>query len=180
MPIMKKASFITRMINTISRSLGLIAICILVMMMILTVLDVFLRRVFNSPIPFSLELVEFMMVLTGFLGLAWCAMSESHIRVDLIVSRMSARARGIIDSLCYLAGFGISVIIAWQSVTESLAIREMHTESPVLGIPKYPFYLVVAAGFAALALSMLILLARRIQVASAPFDAFEKTSWGDR
>ena len=166
MPIMKKAPFITRTINTISKSLGLIAICILVMMMILTVLDVFLRRVFNSPIPFSLELIEFMMVLTGFLGLAWCATSGSHIRVDLIVSSMPARARGIIDSLCYLAGFGMSVIIAWQSVMECMAIREMHTESPVLGIPKYPFYLVVAAGFAALALSVLILLARSLKEAS--------------
>ena len=145
--------------------MGFIAICILVAMMILTVLDVFLRRVFNSPIPFSLELVEFMMVLTGFLGLAWCAMSESHIRVDLIVSRMPTRARGIIDSLCYLAGFGISVIIAWRSVMECLAIRKLHTESTVLGIPIFPFYLVVAAGFAALALAILILLARSLKEA---------------
>ena len=145
--------------------MGFIAVCILVAMMILTVLDVILRRVFNSPIPFSLELVEFMMVMTGFLGLAWCAMSESHIRVDLIVSKMPTRVRGIIDSLCYLAGFGISGIIAWRSVMECLAIRKLHTESTVLGIPIFPFYLVVAAGFAALALAILILLARSLKEA---------------
>jgi len=166
MPTMKKTHFIKRTINSISRGMGFIAICILVAMMILTVLDVFLRRVFNSPIPFSLELVEFMMVVTGFLGLAWCAMSGAHIRVDLIVSRMPARAQGIIDSLCYLAGFGISAIIAWRSVMESLAIRKLHTESTVLGIPIFPFYWVVAAGFAALALSILILLARSLKEAA--------------
>lgn len=161
----KKAHAIEKTINSISRGMGFIAICILVAMMILTVIDVFLRRVFNSPIPFSLELVEFMMVLTGFLGLAWCAMSESHIKVDLIMSSMPRRAQGIIDSLCYLAGLGISGIIAWRSVMESLAIRKLHTESSVLGIPIFPFHLVVAAGFGALALSILILLAKSLKEA---------------
>ena len=165
MPTIEKSNVLSRIIHSISRGMGLIAICILVAMMILTVLDVFLRRVFNSPIPFSIELVEFMMVFTGFLGLAWCAMSESHIRVDLIVSRMPTRAQGIIDSLCYLAGFGICGIIAWRSVMESLAIRKLHTESSVLGIPIFPFYLVVAAGFAALALAILISLARSLKEA---------------
>jgi TRAP-type C4-dicarboxylate transport system permease small subunit len=165
MPTTERSNVISRIIQSISRGMGFIAICVLVAMMLLTVLDVFLRRVFNSPIPFSLELVEFMMVLTGFLGLAWCAMSESHIRVDLIVSKMPARVRGIIDSLCYLAGLGISGIIAWRSVMECQAIRKLHTQSAVLGIPIYPFYLVVAAGFAALALAILILLVRSLKEA---------------
>jgi TRAP-type C4-dicarboxylate transport system permease small subunit len=165
MPTKKKVHAIERTINSICRGMGLVAICVLVAMMILTVLDVFLRRVFNSPIPFSLELVEFMMVLTGFLGLAWCALSGSHIRVDLIMSIMPKRAQGIIDSLCYLAGLGISGIIAWRSVMESLAIKQLHTHSTVLGIPIFPFHLVVAAGFAALTLSILILLVRSIKEA---------------
>lgn len=165
MPPEKKTPVPSRVIHSISRGLGLIAICVLVVMMILTVLDVFLRRVFNSPIPFSIELIEFMMVFTGFLGLAWCAKSDSHIRVDLIVSKMPTRAQGIIDSLCYLAGFGICGIIAWRSVMESLAIQELHTESSVLGIPIFPFYLVVAAGYAALSLSILISLARSLKEA---------------
>ena len=161
----ENTNIIDRAVKSISRGFGIIAIFILVLMMLFTVTDVILRKIFNTPIPGGLELIEFMMIFTGFLGLAWCALSGMHIRVDLVVSKMSRRTQGIIDSLCHFTGISMSIIIAWRSILEGLATRQLHTESAVLAIPIFPFYFVLATGFAVLGLSILILLLRALKEA---------------
>ena len=142
--------------------MGIIAIGTLVAMMLFTVANVVLRAFFNRPIPGDAELIEIGMVCTGFLGVAWCALKEKHIRVDLLVSFLPKRAQYIIDVLGYLAVLGASIVIAWQSIVEGLANRQMHRLSPSLEIPIFPFYWVTSLGYAVLCLALLVLIARSI------------------
>lgn len=143
--------------------MGIIAIGTLVAMMLFTVANVVLRAFFNRPIPGDAELIEIAMVCTGFLGVAWCAIKGKHIRVDLLVSFFPKRAQCIIDVLGYLAVLGASTIIAWRSVVEGLANRQMHRLSPSLEIPIFPFYWVTSLGYAVLCLAILVLIARSIR-----------------
>ena len=131
-------------------------------MMLFTVANVVLRAFFNSPIPGDVELIEIAMICTGFLGVAWCALKGKHIRVDLLVAYFPKRAQYIIDVLGYLAILGASTIIAWQSIVEGLANREIHRASPSLEIPIFPFYWVMSLGYAVLCLAIFVLLARSI------------------
>lgn len=131
-------------------------------MMLFTVANVVLRAFFNSPIPGDVELIEIAMICTGFLGVAWCALKGKHIRVDLLVAYFPKRAQCIIDALGYLAVLGASTIIAWQSIVEGLANREIHRASPSLEIPIFPFYWVMSLGYAVLCLAIFVLLARSI------------------
>lgn len=131
-------------------------------MMLFTVANVVLRAFFNSPIPGDVELIEIAMVCTGFLGVAWCAIQVKHIRVDLLVSLLPKRAQCIIDVLGYLAVLGASTIIAWQSVVEGLANREMKRASPSLEIPIFPFFWITSLGYAVLCLVLVVLIARSI------------------
>jgi TRAP-type C4-dicarboxylate transport system permease small subunit len=150
-------------IYSLSRFLGIIAIVILVAMMLFTVLNVVLRAFFNRPIPGDVELIEIAMVCTGFLGLAWCAVKERHIRVDLLVQFFPKRAQGIIDTIGYIGALGACVIIAWQSINEGLANREMETATASLNIPIFPFYWVTAAGYSLLCFALLVLIVRAIR-----------------
>lgn len=152
-------------IDAISRVLGIISIVFLLAMMLLTVSDVVLRKFFNSPIFGSVELIEIMMVITGFLGLAWCALKGGHIKVDLIVESMPRRWQGIIDSFIYILSFGICIILAWRSISESNFIREMNNTTPSLDIPLFPFYYVLTAGFTMLSLTILVLLVKSVKKA---------------
>ena len=152
-------------IDSISRVMGIISIVFLLAMMLLTVSDVFLRKFFNSPILGSVELVEIMMVITGFFGMAWCAMRGGHIKVDLIVGSMPRRLQGIIDGCIFILSFGICAILAWRSVLESKFIREMNNTTPSLDIPLFPFYYVLTVGFSALCLAILVLIIKSIRKA---------------
>jgi len=160
MGIIKIAQCARNRINGLSRFLGIIAIVILVAMMLFTVINVILRSFFNHPIPGDVELIEVAMVCTSFLGLAWCAIKERHIRVDLLVQFFPQKAQGIVELLGYIGALGASIIISWQSVNEGLANKEMNRLTASLGIPVYPFYFITAVGFGALSLALLVLIIR--------------------
>jgi TRAP-type C4-dicarboxylate transport system permease small subunit len=150
-------------VYNLSRALGIIAIVILVAMMLFTVLNVVMRAFFNRPIPGDVELIEIAMVCTGFLGLAWCAIKEKHIRVDLLVQFFPKRGQAIVDIIGYLGALGACVIIAWQSINEGLANKGLETASASLEIPLYPFYWVTAAGYVLLCLALLVLIVRAVK-----------------
>lgn len=137
---------------------GLFAAVILAMMMMLTVIDVFLRYFFNSPISGSSEYIEYLMVGTGFLGLAWCALKGAHVKVDLIVGKLSERSQTIADIINYIVILGLSALLAWRSFAESMATRQLHSRSFITGVEQYPFYLLVTLGCLLLFLAALILL----------------------
>lgn len=160
------ARWVEEKIGALSRFLGIIAIGILLAMMLFTVVNVFLRAVFNRPIPGDVELIEIAMVCTSFLGLAWCAIKEKHIRVDLLVASFPKRAQAIIDGVGYGAALVTCIVISWQSVVEGIANREINRLSASLGIPVYPFYWVTALGFAVLCMALLVLIARAVRKAA--------------
>jgi TRAP-type C4-dicarboxylate transport system permease small subunit len=154
------SQFIESKINLMSRVLGITAICVLVVMMLFTVLNVVMRAFFNSPIPGDVELIEVGMVCVSFLGLAWCAVKGMHIRVDLVVTFLPKRIQNIIDSFGYLIGLGIFILLAWRSFLEGVSNRGLHNLSATLGFPIFPFYWVTALGYAVLCLAVLILMVR--------------------
>jgi TRAP-type C4-dicarboxylate transport system permease small subunit len=163
MNFMKIVHFFERSIFTLNRTMGIVGIVMLVIMMLFTVLDVFLRAFFNNPIPGDVELIEMLMVCVGFLGLAWCAMRGMHIKVDLLVSFLPKRTQSVLDSFCYVIAFCICAVVVRQSIVEGFANREMNNLSPTLEIPVYPLYWVLAFGYAILCLALLVLLARSIK-----------------
>ena len=144
---------------------GVVAVVVLVCMMMLTVCDVFLRYFFSRPIMASSELTEYMMVIVGFLGLAWCALKGMHIKVNLIVGRFSESAQGIINAINSIVILGLCVIIALQSFSEGMIAREVGQASEISGIPYYPFYLVIVFGYILMFFVMIPLLVQAIKKA---------------
>ena len=162
MQIKKMGQFIENKIYALSRIMGIIAIAVLVAMMLFTVLDIFLRAFFNSPIPGDVEIIERSMVCVGFFGLAWCAMRGMHIKVDLVVGFLPKRVQDIIDSFNYLLGFGVCIFFTLYSFLEGIANKEMNSVTAILRVPLFPFYWFVTFSYAVLCLAILVLLARSL------------------
>ena len=153
-------------ITQTSEVFGVVAVVVLVCMMMLTVCDVCLRYFFNRPIMASAEITEYMMVIVGFLGLAWCAVKGMHIKVHLIVGRFSEKAQGIVDTINHIIIIGLCVLIASKSFTESMGAREMGRASEITDIVHYPFYLLIVLGYILLFFVMISLLVRAINKAA--------------
>lgn len=68
---------------------------------------------FDSPIPGSLELTEFLLGIIVFLTLAYCAIEGGHIVVDVVVSRFLQRTQASIGAIVYFCSAGMLGLISW-------------------------------------------------------------------
>lgn len=150
-------------IEVLSRISGMVAMGVLLLMMLLTVADVFLRAVFNRPIIGATEITEQMMVAVAFLGFGWCALQGRQIKVDLLVSRYRPGTRRGVDIGVTLAGMALIGVICWRTLVTTLMVHRLGITCAFIGIPKYPFYALAACGWAVLFLAMACLLIKNIQ-----------------
>lgn len=156
------ALFLEDKIEKLSRYLGFMAIAFLFIMMVFTVLDIILRATISKPIQGDIEIIEMMMIGTGFLGLAWCATLNMHIKVDLLVSHFNARSRRIIDAFNYIIALCLCTVFTWRSYTEGFFIKDMNKTTELLEVPVYPFYWVIAFSYIVLCLVIITKLIRTI------------------
>jgi TRAP-type C4-dicarboxylate transport system permease small subunit len=145
-----------------SRVMNIVAMIALVLMMLLTVADVLMRTLFSLPILDSPQFTQYLMVCVVFFGLAWCAAKGRHIKVDLIVSHFPSKTQEIFDSITYLLGLGICVIMTWRSLLETFVAYRYNAATTVLEIPAYPFHIILTFGIAVLCLVMLTQLVQHI------------------
>lgn len=148
---------IERAIRAFIEGCGMAATFVLIAMMLMTVIDVLLRYFFGRPIIGGTEISSAMMVCVVFLGIAWCALKGEHITVDIIASRLSKRARVILDSIDHMVTLVLGLLIATQSFSQAMFAREMELKSLMLGIPRYPFLIIAAFGFLLLSIATIIL-----------------------
>ncbi len=129
------------------------AVC-LVGMSVLTCVDV-VGRFFKHPVFGSVELVSFMGVLVVALALPFTHQSNGHIGVELIVRKLSARKRALIDACTGLLGFVLFVLISWRMVVYGIIMKQSGQVSMNLQLPEYLIVLIVA--FCCMVLSATIL-----------------------
>jgi len=140
----------------LSKLMSRVAMVILFFMMGLTVIDVFMRKVFSNSILGSVELTEYMLVILIFLSLAETEVTEGHVKVDLIMGRFGERAQALADAITQGICFLLSGLITWSGVAYAVRMKASGEVSQDLWIPKFPFVYVVAVGCGILSLILLI------------------------
>ncbi|HHT47440.1 MAG TPA: TRAP transporter small permease [Firmicutes bacterium] len=131
---------------------------VLISLMLLTIADVALRFFLKKPIIGTHEIIVSMMICIGFLGLAWVALIDRHIKVDLLVDKFPFKAQKCINYLNYLLVGFVSAVLAVESFNRSLVMRQLGAASERLNIPQYPFYLIVSIGYFLLLLTIVVIL----------------------
>lgn len=136
------------------RLLALIAGVCLLLLMIFTVIDVFLRYVFNAPFRSVLEFTEFMMALIVFLGIAYCGWTGGHISVDVFAKWLDRPGLKFLPAVLAFVGAALFALIAYRSTLETIATIDQF--SNLLRWPHYPFRFTVAFGSLMLAIVLFL------------------------
>jgi len=155
--LIKVANFLDKALPRVSFRVTNLGVIVLMAMVLLIVSDVVLRRFFNSPLSFTLEVVEVMLAVVVFFAVAYTATQRSHVSIDVLVSRFPLRAQKIIDVVIHIISIGLFSFVGWRSIAYGMHLWEIGLSTGVLGIPHYPFAFVVAFGSFLLAV---VLLAR--------------------
>jgi len=135
------ATYLTKFVEPLARSINVIATSILTFMVFFVVTDVMLRFFLRSPIMGSLEWVRYMLAIVVFWGGAYCQLQKRMVRIDIVVSRLPKSAQPVIDSITFIFSILVTSLITWQTVLHS--IGTYHTKEIPPGITILPVWPVI-------------------------------------
>ena len=120
----------------------------LVVMIAVTLLDVFLRYIFNNPIRGSYDLVESMLVVFVFNGMSTAFLQRRNIVIDLIDS---FAPRAVVVALIRISDVLAVVtlaLFAYAMITPAMQALSYDDRKLELGLPLYILWAVALLGIA--------------------------------
>ena len=154
-------------INIAARSLGVISALALCIMMFGTSIDVVARQIFDHPIPGIFEGVGLLLAVIVFFSLGYAQIERSHIKMEIIVSRLPLKAQKVFDFLAYLVSAVFLTLLFWYSMQQairSISIREF--EMGLINIPIYIFRPAIPIGSAVFLIVVLLQMYRLFKAKS--------------
>ncbi len=150
------------MVGATAKHLNRFAAAILFCMMLLTVADVFLRKMYSYSIIGTVEATEFMLAAIIFLSLSRAEILDKHIRADFFLARFSGRTKKWI-AVCtlFLAGT-ITMLLSWSAFSYARMMRLSGEVSQDLLLPVHPVVFLVGIGFVMLVLVFFVKLLRQL------------------
>lgn len=114
----------------------------------LTVLDVFLRYVFNAPIFGAWDVSKLMLLMAFALSVAYSARTGGQVSVELLEGLVPPRVLRATEILVRVLGAIMLALLAWRLAAAGLTAAEYGEASAALTIPFGPFYFILAFGMA--------------------------------
>lgn len=84
-------------------------------LMVLAVISVGGRQMFNQPLPGYVDWIEQLMPLIAFMGVAYTQRDGGHIRMDILVGALKGRALWIAEIITLLGMLLVMVLLVWGS-----------------------------------------------------------------
>ena len=138
--------FVDRFFARIETGLNLIGVTFILILMIMTAAEIAGRYLFNHPIPGYVENTELIMAAIVFLGFGYTQRKGAHIRMDMIVNRLSGRTYHAVETASALLALVAYSIIFVSSFEATLDAYQMGDVTEYLYTPTWPSKLCVPLG----------------------------------
>ncbi len=129
---------------------GVVVSCfMLAVMMFISTADVLGRYFFLHPIDGTWEIVSMAFVVCGSFAIGYTQLIKGHIAINIFSDRLSPKARNILFIFSYLVATVASALITWQTWLRTVVYfhKTLGGETVTLGMPIWPFMLILTMGF---------------------------------
>lgn len=133
-----------------------IAILALIAMMLTSVADVFMAKLFSRPITGTYDLVETTLVFTVFLGIPATFLNNGNIVVDVVDFFASKDTIRRLKMLSLITSFIFLVLLAWNMLPQAQDAYRFGDKKPELGLPLYVLWIPMLAGICLSALAVVV------------------------
>ena len=133
-------------LDRLQRAQLMLAGLALAVMTLVTVVDVFLRYAFNSPIHGSYDIVEVCLIVFVFHGLAAVFFRRQNIVINLIDSPIGVRLRDLLVRLADIAQIGCLLLLAWAMIAPAWQSYLYGDYKIELGLPVFILWILAGAG----------------------------------
>lgn len=159
----KKKTFVQkldRVIGTITRIGSLITPILIVFIMLLIVFDVSRRTLFDKPVSGSVELIQCLIAIAGFMAMGWTTYKDKHIRIDSLTNMLPKKAAYVLDLITSIIPLAVIIPLVRQSFVRMQQAIEYNEATSILQIPMYPFIFFVVVGYVLLLLGQMMVIIR--------------------
>jgi TRAP-type C4-dicarboxylate transport system permease small subunit len=164
-PVLEDGSLLSRLDRTLlklERALALVSGLAVFSLMVLAVVSVGGRNLFNSPLPGYVDWIEQVMPLIAFMGISYVQRDGGHIRMDLLIGRLRGRALWLAELVSVILIFLLMAALVWG--TWSHFDRSFDWNAPNwsrdssidIGLPIWPAKLLAPVAFSVLCLRLIL------------------------
>ena len=132
----------------LSRFAGLAGILVVFIMFAICT-EIVMRDFLNQPQKWVIEVCEYTLIWIAFLSAAWLLKGEWHVKMDMLLNRLSLRGQTILDIVTSAVGLIVCLITTWYGVqmTWDHFQRGIFEPATVLDLPKAPIMVIIPLGF---------------------------------
>lgn len=114
---MKTIRAIVNQIDAISEWSGRIFSWFVVTIILLSLFEVFTRRILGKPTIWTHETLSYLFAATVMLTMGYTLKYKAHANVDILYQRFTPKTRAILDVITFIVFLGFfTVIFLWQGV----------------------------------------------------------------
>ncbi|NIY72402.1 TRAP transporter small permease [Marivivens donghaensis] len=134
-------------------------------LMLLAVFSVSSRNFFNDPLPGYVDWIQQAMPLIAFMGISFTQRDGGHIRMDMLVGRLSGRPLFIAEWITTFAILVLMVLLVWGSYAHFQRSFDMsmplwsRDSTMDIGLPIWPAKLLAPVAFSVLCVRLVLQLA---------------------
>jgi TRAP-type mannitol/chloroaromatic compound transport system permease small subunit len=155
---------LSRLIDALSERVGHVVYWLILVSVIVSSGNATVRYIFDVSSNGWLELQWYLFSAVFLLCAGYTLLHNQHVRIDIIISRLSPRARAWIDllgTLCFLLPMAVIImVLSWPVFIESYARHEFSADAG--GLLRWPVKLLIPVGFFLLVLQGLSEIIKRI------------------
>lgn len=137
---------------------NLIAATSILVLMLMAVVQVVGRNLFNQPVPGFIDITEQAMAVFAFLGVAYCQRVGGHIRMELVLGVFKGRAQWISEFLGVLIILAVVSVLIYGSYIHFARSWTLGDSTIDVSLPTWPSKLVVPAALTVLWLRLALQL----------------------
>ena len=127
----------------------------IVILMLMTVVDVFWRQLLGKPLSGVFELTPILLTLIVFFAVAYANDHKEHVVIDILYDALPKIGRKIFSYICTIINMAIVAVMFWQVVNYGLQLISRNAATSSLHIPMWPFSILAAVGILCYFLSLL-------------------------
>lgn len=112
----------------VNKILDGVSVLCMVLILLLVIVQVAMRYLFNSPLTWSEELAVFVMIWLTFIGSLICMRDKEHIEVTILVDHLPRPLQRIVVAFSRLASVFFLLVVAYYGF--ELVVENMTVTSP--------------------------------------------------
>lgn len=124
----KAAKIYVRYMDKTSRAVGTVVKFMIFGMIAILLYETVSRTVFNKPHIWSVESAQFVMAAYYLLGGGYSMLIGSHVRMDLLYDRWSAKKKAVADVITFFIALLYLVVLTyggWQGIQYALKYKQV-------------------------------------------------------